>query len=108
MVNATTGTTEDADAKLDGDAFKTITRKDGTKGIESKWGIYATQDRTTGDAAKTKDTPGEQLTHNMLGGFEAGRSDSSHKIQYYYKSMVNWLDKLYWRQDVGSFELLRL
>lgn len=91
MVNATTGTTEDADAKLDGDAFKTITRKDGTKGIESKWGIYATQDRTTGDAAKTKDTPGEQLTHNMLGGFEAGRSDSSHKIQYYYNPWsIGW------------------
>ena len=84
MVNATTGTPDDADAKLDGDAFKTITRKDGTKGVESKWGIFATQERGTGDAAKTKDTPGEQLTHNMLGGFESGRSDSSHKIQYYY------------------------
>ena len=84
MVNATTGTPDDTDAKLDGDAFKTITRKDGTKGLESKWGIFATQERETGSAAKTKDTPGEQLTHNMLGGFESGRSDSSHKIQYYY------------------------
>lgn len=121
MVNATTGTTEDADAKLEGDAFKTVTRKDGTKGIESKWGIYSTQNRTTGDAAKTKDTPGEQLTHNMLGGFEAGRSDSSHKIQYYYNpwsigwtnyigdkmwGALNYLDFNGWQGDsIGNFSV---
>ena len=95
MVNATTGTTE--------------------------WCIYSTQDRTTGDAAKTKDTPGEQLTHNMLGGFDAGRSDSSHKIQYYYNpwsigwtnyigdkmwGALNYLDFDGWQGDsIGNFSV---
>ena len=100
MVNATTGTIEDEDAKLQDPAFKTITRKDGTKGIESNWGIFSTQERNTGDKAKTKDTPGEQLTHNMLGGWEAGRSDSSHKIQYYYNpwshGWTNWIGDKMW------------
>ena len=48
MLNATTGTPDDKDAKMDDPAFKTVTRKDGTKGVESRWGIYSTQERQTG------------------------------------------------------------
>lgn len=130
MLNATTGTPDDKDAKMDDPAFKTVTRKDGTKGVESRWGIYSTQERRTGsvksddgkwEGANTKDTPGEQLTHNMLGGWSAGRTDSSHKIQYYYNPWsIGWTnyigDKMWgalnylnfdgWQADsIGNFSV---
>ncbi|MEY8661509.1 glycoside hydrolase family 66 protein [Ligilactobacillus faecis] len=85
MVNATTGTPDDRDAKMNdnGDAFKTIIKKDGTKAVESKWGIYRTSPANTGDGANTADNIGEQKTFNMLGGFD-NRDNVSHQVQSYY------------------------
>ncbi len=85
MINATTGTPDDKDAEMNnnGDAFKTVIKKDGTKAVESKWGIYRTNPSSTGDGAHTGDDIGEQKTFNMLGGFN-NRDNVSKQVQSYY------------------------
>lgn len=84
MINATTGTPNDSDtAMTDSSKFKTVTRQDGTIGVESTMGIFRTGKCNECPVPGTFDGLGEQATYNMLGSFN-DRDDVDHKVQYYY------------------------
>lgn len=84
MINATTGTPNDSDtAMTDSSKFKTVTRQDGTTGVESTMGIFRTGKCNECPVPGTFDGLGEQATYNMLGSFN-DRDDVDHKVQYYY------------------------
>ena len=84
MINATTGTPNDSDtAMTDSSKFKTVTRQDGTTGVESTMGIFRTGKCNECSVPGTFDGLGEQATYNMLGSFN-DRDDVDHKVQYYY------------------------
>lgn len=93
MINATTGTPDDDNSNMKPypDLFgNTIIRKDGTKGVASKMGIFRTGKVVTSVPANTFDDVGEQATFNMLGAFN-DRDDADHKIQYYYNpASADW------------------
>lgn len=98
MINATTGSPDDSDADMsDSSLFGTKTKADGTKMVESKAGIFRTNDKVeTGSVAKTFDTKGDQQTYNMLGSFN-DRDDVSHKVQSYYNPFSKD-----WQNYIGS------
>lgn len=89
MINATTGKSSDSDSNMsDTGLFGTKTKADGTSMVESKMGIFRTNDRVNtsdqGDGkANTYDLKGDQQTFNMLGSFN-DRDDVDHKVQSYY------------------------
>lgn len=89
MINATTGKASDSDANMsDSDLFGTKTKADGTQMVDSRMGIFRTNDRVNtsdqGDGkANTYDLKGDQQTFNMLGTFN-DRDDVDHKVQSYY------------------------
>lgn len=131
MINATTGSPMDKDSSMDDGEFRPIRRKDGTVGVESPWGLYVTSPRGIHEQgatwkqgqANTGDAIGEQLSHNMMGGWEVGRTNASHTIQSYYDpSNPDWTNyignKMWgalnymkfdgWQGDsIGNFDVVR-
>lgn len=131
MINATTGSPMDKDSSMDDGKFVPIRRKDDTVGVQSPWGLYVTSPRGIHEAgatwkpgqANTGDAIGEQLTHNMTGGWEVGRTNANHTIQSYYDpSNPEWANyignKMWgaltymgfdgWQGDsIGNFDVVR-
>lgn len=97
MINATTGTPNDNDTDMgDSSKFKTVTRQDGTTGVESTMGIFRTGKCNICPVPDTFDGLGEQATFNMLGSFN-DRDDVDHKVQYYYNPASPD-----WQQYIGN------
>lgn len=94
MINATTGTPDEAGTNMSEMDAKTVQKADGTKMIQSKWGVFRTEKQAT--SGVTYDEAGDQATFNMWGG-EESKKDSSNKIQSYYNT---WSKD--WQQYIGK------